>query len=93
MNVLFKNGKCFFRDPENRVVAIEIEDDGQYELKVKSVNQQSLFSAVDTKDQLWLQRMGHKNYRSLKLMHRLNMVHGLPKVSVHNCLCELVKPA
>lgn len=39
MNVLFKNGKCFFRDPENRVVAIEIEDDGQYELKVKSVNQ------------------------------------------------------
>ena len=35
----------------------------------------------DGMSRLWHQHLGHVNYQSLKLMERLRIVHGLPKIS------------
>ena len=37
---------------------------------------------------LWHEHLGNVNFQSLKLMERLQMVHGLPKISSSPKVCE-----
>jgi hypothetical protein len=40
-------------------------------------------------EELWHKRYEHLNFRSLNDLNSTNLVHGLPKVSVRNAICEI----
>ncbi|KAK2429544.1 hypothetical protein QL285_027973 [Trifolium repens] len=40
-------------------------------------------------EEVWNKRYGHLNFRSLSDLNSKNLVHGLPKISVKNSICEV----
>jgi hypothetical protein len=42
----------------------------------------------DDVSRLWHEHIGHVNYQSLKLMEKLKMVHGLPRIFPKKAICE-----
>lgn len=47
-----------------------------------------LLYEVEKDIKIWHKRFCHLNFNGLKLLQRLNMVHGLPKFTGGACVCE-----
>ena len=62
--------------------AIGIVENGLYKFQEFIGNKDvCVIAKYDDVSRLWHEHMGHVNYQSLKIMEKLNMVHGLPRIS------------
>ena len=61
------------------------QENGRKEVAVTQVNFE-----IEVKDENWLWhlRFGHLNFRGLNLLHRKDMVKGLPLIEKPDSLCE-----
>nr|CAH66391.1 OSIGBa0134J07.9 [Oryza sativa] len=87
--VYFEDFSCKILDRKNnRLVAkINMEKNRNFLLRMNHTTQMALRSEVDISD-LWHKRMGHLNYRALKLLRTKGMVQGLPFITLKSDPCE-----
>nr|ABA99612.1 retrotransposon protein, putative, unclassified [Oryza sativa Japonica Group] len=87
--VYFEDFSCKILDRKNnRLVAkINMEKNINFLLRMNHPTQMALRSEIDISD-LWHKRMGHLNYRALKLLRTKGMVQGLPFITLKSDPCE-----
>ena len=80
----FHSNKFLVKDVNKnyKVSAIGKVENGLYKFQ-EFIENKDVCANVKYDDvrRLWHKHMGHINYQILKLMERLNMVHGLPRIS------------
>ncbi|XP_012468970.1 uncharacterized protein LOC105787068 [Gossypium raimondii] len=57
-------------------------------LDVNQLENKAYTSLIDNAGR-WHKRLGHANYKSLDLLHKLNLVEDMSKVEVKNTVCEV----
>jgi hypothetical protein len=48
----------------------------------------ALIASANDRNRIWHERLGDLNFRSMKLMVKLNMVRGLPRMVTSKSVCE-----
>ena len=89
--VEFYNEKCLVKDVNRNygVTAIGRVENGLYKFQKFIGNKYvCAIGKNDDVSRLWHQCIGNVNYQSLKLMEKLRIVHGLPRISPKNTVCE-----
>ena len=71
------------------VIAIGRVENGLYKFQEFIGNKDvCVIAKYDDVSRFWYERIGHVNYQSLKLMEKLKMLHGLPRISPTKAICE-----
>ena len=88
--VEFYKDKCLIKDINNdyKVVASRYVENGLDKFGRFTSNGKDLVAKTNNVNRLWHERMGHLNYKSLSLMKKFEMVHGLPKIFQGQEVCE-----
>lgn len=59
-----------------------------YKIIICSSETKCLMSRHDNESWLWHSRLGHVNFKALKLMSTTNMVRGMPRINLQNEVCS-----
>ena len=89
--VEFYNDKYLVKDVNENyeVTAMGRMENGLYKFQEVIGNKNvCAIAKYDDVSRLWHEHIGHVNYQSLKLMEKLKMVHGLPRISPTKSVCE-----
>uniref|UniRef100_A0A5B7B4M6 Retrovirus-related Pol polyprotein from transposon TNT 1-94 n=1 Tax=Davidia involucrata TaxID=16924 RepID=A0A5B7B4M6_DAVIN len=90
-SVHFEANSCTILDKNDarQVIAqIQMEKNRSFPLIFKYGGNVALKAHVNDESWLWHRRFGHLNFHNLKLLHRKNMVQGLPNVEEIQDVCE-----
>lgn len=77
-----------YDDTERLIIKVQRSQNRLYKLLVETSNSACLMSKSSDVSWLWHMRMGHVNYKSLVMMNKDQMVHGLPKIIPPNVVCD-----
>ncbi|XP_017613863.1 uncharacterized protein LOC108458999 [Gossypium arboreum] len=91
-SLIFENGTCIVRDTCSQKLVSVATADKCFMLNMNQLEKKAYTSLVDSTG-LWHKRLGHVNYRSLDLLHKMNMVDDMSKVEVKDTVCEIVNLA
>ncbi|KAG8487092.1 hypothetical protein CXB51_020668 [Gossypium anomalum] len=87
-SLVFKNGSCVIEDFHGQEIVTVGMVDKCFMLDVNQLEKKAYTSLADNAD-LWHRRLGHANFRSLDLLHKLNLVEEMSKVEVRDTVCEI----
>ncbi|XP_012458229.1 uncharacterized protein LOC105779023 [Gossypium raimondii] len=85
--LVFRNGSCIVEDSLGHELVTVALTDRCFMLDVSQIERKAYTSLADSTG-LWHKRLGHANFKSLDLLHRLNLVDNMSKVEVNNTVCE-----
>lgn len=86
--LVFKDDCCTVQDMNGLELISVSMTDRCFMLDVSQVERKAYTSLTDSTD-LWHRRLGHASFRSLDLLHRLNLVDYISKVEVSGNVCEV----
>ncbi|KAG8498881.1 hypothetical protein CXB51_005279 [Gossypium anomalum] len=87
-SLVFENGACVVKDTYGQELISVAMTDKCFMLNMNQLEKKAYTSLADNTD-LWHRRLGHVNYRSLDLLHKMNMVDDMSRVEVKDTVCEV----
>ncbi|KAG8489064.1 hypothetical protein CXB51_017032 [Gossypium anomalum] len=87
-SLVFENGACVAKDTYGQELISVAMTDKCFMLNMNQLEKKAYTSLADNTD-LWHRRLGHVNYRSLDLLHKMNMVDDMSRVEVKDTVCEV----
>lgn len=73
---------------ERPILKAPLAKNRTFQVLLKIMEHQCLASSVSKDEWLWHYRFGHLNFNDLCLLHRQDMVRGLPRIQLPKELCE-----
>ncbi|KAG8499415.1 hypothetical protein CXB51_005894 [Gossypium anomalum] len=87
-SLVFENGACVVKDTYGQELISVAMTDKCFMLNINQLEKKAYTSLADNTG-LWHRRLGHVNYRSLDLLHKMNMVDDMSRVEVKDTVCEV----
>ncbi|XP_052874153.1 uncharacterized protein LOC128279399 [Gossypium arboreum] len=87
-SLVFKNGFCIVEDTYGQELVTVAMTDRSFMLDLNQLEKKAYTSLVDN-NSLWHRRLGHVNFRSLNLLHKLNLVDDISKIEAKDTICEV----
>ncbi|KAG8487132.1 hypothetical protein CXB51_020669 [Gossypium anomalum] len=73
---------------QNLLSVGQLVEKGSFMLDLNQLEKKAYTSPVDNTG-LWYRRLGHVNFRSLELLHKLNLVDDISKIEAKDTICEV----
>lgn len=86
--VMNNNFLWIFEKEGNLLMKVKRSFNRLYKIIIENVESRCLLSKSNELSHLWHMRLGHVNFKSMELMHKENMVHGLPKTTQTKEICS-----
>jgi len=86
--VVFDEKQCLIKDQNNNIIARGLRCNDTYRFDGIPEQRQAFLACSTSENQLWHERYGHLNYFYLKLLHKHNLVNGLPNIEEDKGVCE-----
>ncbi|KAG8491216.1 hypothetical protein CXB51_014346 [Gossypium anomalum] len=87
-SLIFKNGSCVIKDFLGQETAIVPMADKCFMLDVSQLEKKAYSSQTESAG-LWHKRLGHVNFKSLDLLHRLGLAKDMTKVEPLEGICDV----
>jgi hypothetical protein len=84
---IFYKKQCLIKDQNNKSIARGVQSNDMYRFEGLP-NKQCFLTCYSSKNWLWNERYGHLNYFYLDLLHKNNLVNGLPQIAKGKGVCE-----
>ncbi|KAK3000462.1 hypothetical protein RJ639_021063 [Escallonia herrerae] len=87
----FQDKCCIIYDKKGSkdvVTKIKIEKNRSFPINFRYTSGVAMKASIVEDSWLWYRRFGHINFKNLKLLHKENMVQGLPTIEEKHEVCE-----
>ncbi|KAK8333680.1 hypothetical protein V6Z12_A10G218400 [Gossypium hirsutum] len=85
---VFKNGSCVIEDFHGQEMITVGMVDKCFMLDANQLEKKA-YTSLAVNAGLWCRRVGHANFRSLDLLHKLNLVEDMSKFEARETVCEV----
>lgn len=87
-NVLLKGEYLWIRDKQgDLLMKVKRSTYRLYKILIRDCDSKCLMTRCDNESWLWHSRLGHVNFKAMKLMSSTNMVHGMPIINKPDDVC------
>ncbi|XP_017628753.1 uncharacterized protein LOC108471684 [Gossypium arboreum] len=87
-SLIFEGKVCVIKDAVDQVLAIVAMSDRSFTLDVNQLEPKTHVAQAD-ESILWHRRLGHVNYKSLGLLHKMSLVEDMSCIEPKNDVCEV----